>query len=91
MYEVSFSKNFSRSLKKLLKSGSFKQDRLQSIIFLLSSKLSLPSDIKDHALKGNWSGYRECHIGSDLLLVYEVYDNYITFAYLGTHSELFGR
>jgi mRNA interferase YafQ len=28
----------------------------------------LPESCRDHALTGNWRGYRECHIRPDLLL-----------------------
>ena len=48
----------------------------------------------DHPLKGEWAGYRECHVGGDFLLIYEVDDaagksGGVTFVRAGTHSELF--
>ncbi|MDE7288914.1 MAG: type II toxin-antitoxin system YafQ family toxin, partial [Oscillospiraceae bacterium] len=46
---------------------------------------------KDHWLKGNFEGCRECHIQPDWLLIYEV-DNGDLILYLtrtGTHSDLF--
>ena len=43
----------------------------------------------DHALKGEWADHRECHIGGDFLLIYQVRGHDINFVRSGTHSELF--
>lgn len=44
-------------------------------------------------LKGNWVGFRECHMGGDFLLVYKLDDETnpgtIIFVRAGTHAELF--
>ncbi|MEI9969549.1 MAG: type II toxin-antitoxin system YafQ family toxin [Terracidiphilus sp.] len=46
---------------------------------------------RDHELSGDWSGFRECHIKPDLLLIYRRPDqNTLRLARLGSHSELFG-
>ena len=51
----------------------------------------LPVGNRDHALSGDWAGYRECHIKPDLLLIYRKPDNEtLRLARLGSHSELFG-
>lgn len=44
----------------------------------------------DHALLGDYLGYRECHIRPDLLLVYRIYDDILELylANLGSHSGL---
>ncbi len=44
------------------------------MLLLISNSGPLPSEYKDHALIGNWSGYRECHVGGDFLLIYRVDD-----------------
>jgi hypothetical protein len=31
----------------------------------------LPPEYLDHALTGDWIGFRECHIGGDFLMIYE--------------------
>ncbi|WWL43962.1 type II toxin-antitoxin system YafQ family toxin [Pseudomonas parakoreensis] len=50
----------------------------------------LPAEYLDHALTGDWSGFRECHIGGDFLMIYEnTRPDLITFVDLGSHSELF--
>jgi mRNA interferase YafQ len=40
-------------------------------------------------LKGEWVGYRECHLSDDWLLVYQVRGNEIFFARTGTHTDIF--
>jgi mRNA interferase YafQ len=51
----------------------------------------LPDSNRDHALTGPWSGYRECHLRGDLLLIYRKPDpGTLDLARLGSHSELFG-
>lgn len=44
----------------------------------------------DHELKGEWDGCRECHVGGDFLLVYELKeDGGVIFVRTGTQSDLF--
>jgi mRNA interferase YafQ len=64
---------------------------MSSIVTLLLSDKSLPGSNRDHALIGDWMGYRECHIKPDLLLIYRKPDaDTLRLARLGSHSELFG-
>ncbi len=88
--EVAYSKSFSKSLKRLLRSGRFDNSKLELIIEILASNKEMSSGFKDHALKADWHGYRECHIESDLLLIYKIEDTKLTLSYLSSHSELFG-
>ena len=66
---------------------------LDNIIRALSRGETLPDKNKDHALSGNWSGYRECHIQPDWLLVYCIENDVLvlTLSRTGTHSDLFGK
>jgi mRNA interferase YafQ len=51
----------------------------------------LPEKYHDHALSGDWFGYRECHVKPDLLLIYKKPDDKVLrLARLGSHSGLFG-
>lgn len=62
-----------------------------SVLTLLLLDQPLPGNNLDHALSGNWSGYRECHIKPDLLLIYHKPDaDTLRLARIGSHSELFG-
>ena len=44
----------------------------------------------DHELTGNYAGHRECHVLSNLLLIYRIYKNILILALVntGTHSDL---
>ncbi|HHF6534591.1 TPA: type II toxin-antitoxin system YafQ family toxin, partial [Haemophilus influenzae] len=58
--------------------------------YCLLNSLPLPEKYKDHALTGNWKGWRDCHIKNDLVLIYKVVGDEIRLARLNTHSEIFG-
>ncbi len=62
-----------------------------TVVALLLVDQVLPEGNRDHALSGDWAGYRECHIKPDLLLIYRKPDaDTLRLARLGSHSELFG-
>lgn len=50
-----------------------------------------PLDIKnkDHDLRGEYKGFRECHISPDWLLIYRYNGDYLKLSRTGTHSDLF--
>lgn len=88
---VKFTAQFRKDYKLAMKRG-LKISLLENIVSLLAQGESLPDKNKDHALSGDWSGHRECHIQPDWLLVYRVEENVLvlTLARTGTHSDLFG-
>lgn len=51
----------------------------------------LDRKFRDHLLKGNYAGTRECHIGPDFLLLYRLdpAEDTVAFIRLGSHAELF--
>jgi mRNA interferase YafQ len=89
-YEISYAKKFKSSHRKLVRSGRFDISKLDRIIMLLSEGKPLDVQCHDHALTGDWSGYRECHVYGDILLIYKVEGNCLALSYLGTHAQLFG-
>jgi mRNA interferase YafQ len=65
---------------------------LIAIIAALPTDAFLDPRMRDHALSGDWRGYRECHVKPDLLLIYrKTDDNRLRLARLGSHSELFKK
>lgn len=60
-----------------------------SVAYCLIHGMEIPEKHRDHALTGNWKGFRECHIKPDLLLIYEISEQGIQLVRLGSHSELF--
>lgn len=65
-------------------------DKLEVILRLLVNDQSIPEGNRPHVLTGNYRGYMECHVESDILLIWwdkEV--GIIKLVRFGTHSELF--
>lgn len=64
---------------------------LETVLDALCDEMPLDAKYRDHALKGNYAGHRECHIQSNWLLIYRVErENLILVATrTGTHSDLF--
>lgn len=90
----SLHKLFRKDVERDKNSGKYKKvdfDTLKKVMELLSAGESLDQRFKDHALDFEWSGYRECHIKPNWLLIYKVVpsDNEIIFARLGTHTQVF--
>lgn len=59
---------------------------------ILEEKL-LAEKYHDHSLSGNYTGFRECHILPDWLLIYAIKKDklILTASRTGTHSDLFGK
>ena len=90
-YASAYSKHFLRDWEKLTRSGRYDMRRLKDVMLqLIAGDVPLGIEFKDHQLVGSWLGYRECHIGGDFLLIYQIYEKkIIIFSRAGTHSELF--
>ena len=91
-YIVKFTTQFKKDYKLAMKRG-LKINILEDIVTKLAMGEALPDKNKDHALTGNWVGYRECHIQPDWLLVYRLENDVLvlTLTRTGTHSDLFGK
>jgi len=62
--------------------------RIKYLSLILQGK-DLPSEARDHSLMGEYKGFREFHLGGDMLLIYTVVDEVLYLQRLGTHSQLF--
>ena len=89
MLNVVFKSRFKRDLKKL-KSSFRDEDELLAVIEVLAMEQPLGAKFRDHALTGDYTGCRECHIRPDWLLVYQTTDTELILLRTGSHSELFG-
>ena len=62
---------------------------LRRVLGLLLTDATLPPQLRDHPLSGDWDGFRDCHIKPDLVLIYEKPDpQTLRLVRLGSHSEL---
>lgn len=90
MLDIYYQKSFKRDYAKAMKRGC-SPDLFREVLELLVHEESLPPRYHDHALIGNYRGYRECHIQPDWLLIYKIERGklLLTLARTGTHSDLF--
>lgn len=88
MLNVIYSGQFKKDYKKCIKRG-LDMDLLKNVVAILSIPEPLPPKNRDHFLTGNYSGRKECHIGPDWLLIYEVDGDDLYLDRTGTHSDLF--
>ena len=58
MLKISFTNQYLKDLE-LMKRRNLPKSELDAVIKLLSEEKPLPTKHKDHALKGNFAGYRE--------------------------------
>ena len=65
--------------------------RLKAVLDLLIDGEPLPLQYKDHLLRGDFAGSRDCHVESDWVLIYTLMENggHVRFERTGTHSDLF--
>jgi len=93
-------------MRRIERSSAFKRDyrrlraipryrdldaRLQTALEALVNDRPLAPRYRDHSLAGDWSGYRECHLWPDLLLIYAMRSEAVLhLVRLGSHSDLFG-
>ena len=92
MLTIKYTAQFKKDYKLALKRGCSPK-KLEAVVSMLISSQSLPAQYRDHALVNsrNYVGMRECHIGPDWLLVYQIIDNELILKLVrtGTHSDLF--
>jgi mRNA interferase YafQ len=80
---------FRRDVKRLRRQG-VDLTKLQAVVVTLAAQGPIDEKYRDHALVGNWRGFRECHIQPDWLLIYRVEGEELQLARTGSHAELFG-
>lgn len=85
IYSTQFKKDFKRYRKDPLK-----MQALLYVLQILAKGEPIPAEMRPHALKGNYKGCIECHIGNDFLLIWmDESASIIRLLRLGSHSELF--
>ena len=85
---IHYTTQFKKDFKLYIKRG-YNMQQIKSIMKLLESGKELPAKNKDHSLTGNYLNCRECHVQTDWLLIYQLFNNDIIFIRTGSHSDLF--
>ena len=90
MLDIVPSNQFRRDLKLAKKRGC-KMERLRDVVNMLACEQKLDEKYRDHGLTGNYSGFRECYVEPDWLLIYRISQDALALFLFrtGTHSDLF--
>ena len=75
---------------KLLKKRGYDMCLFKEIVDMLIDGVTLPDKYRDHPLKGDKRGYRDCHIQPDWVLIYKINKDVLTLilSETGTHSDI---
>jgi mRNA interferase YafQ len=76
---------------KLMEKRNKNMVLIDEIISKLAQGIPLPESNRDHALTGNYAGFRECHVQPDWLLIYRIEEDVLVLSLTrtGSHSDLF--
>jgi len=91
MRTVKHTSRFRRDYKreKSGRHGKLLDAELLETVTMLATDEPLSRRYFDHALSGEWSDHRDCHIKPDLILIYRKPDETsLELVRLGSHSEL---
>ena len=79
---------FKKDVKRAGKRG-WNLAKLKTVLELLIEGENLPPHFKDHPLRGDYAGSRDCHLEPGWILIYSLEANHVRFERTGTHSDLF--
>lgn len=90
MLTIKYHKSFKKDYK-LIKKRGYDISLLEEAVSVIANEEVLPERYRDHELKGEYEGFRECHILPDWLLIYRIEDGNVILALArtGSHSDLF--
>ena len=90
MLDLVTTAQFRKDLKRIRKRG-YDLSKLDDVLQTLLREDLLPAKRRDHALTGDYAGFRECHVEPDWLLIYAIDKGQLilTASRTGTHSDLF--
>ena len=89
MRKIKIAGQFEKDVKRIGK-RSYEMKKLSVVISALANDIPLEARHRDHSLKGNYIGFRECHLAPDWLLIYRLSgDDILELARTGSHSDLF--
>ena len=90
-YEIVKTGRFKTAYKRVRRLEGFKQEVFEDVVRSLAEGKKLKKERSDHQLTGSLKDFRECHLASDILLIYQI-DNgllVLTLVSIGNHSQLF--
>lgn len=91
MKKLKPSTRYKKDLKRIAHDTK-KMTALIEVLNLLENEIPIPPKYFPHMLSGDFSGFMECHVLNDLLLIWiDPQTDTIELVRLGSHSELFGK
>ena len=92
MYQIVYTNRVKHDVKLMKKRGK-DLNKLIEILDKLSKGELLETKNKDHQLTGNFKDFRECHIESVWLLIYQIHEQQLILSATatGSHADLFGK
>ena len=88
MKRLSQTKQFGRDVKRMRKRRK-DLDKLKAIVASMARGKSLDPKHRDHALAGDWTNCRDCHIEPDWVLIYSADGKNLRLERTGFHNDLF--
>lgn len=89
MRKIDYTNSFKRDYKKCAVHSL--STSMIEVFYCLINDLPLPEKYCDHMLTGEWTGFRDCHIQPDLVLIYrKIGEDTLELIRIGSHSTLFG-
>ena len=88
MLKIKYTSQFKKDYKSIRKRG-YDLQILIDVINRLANQQILDKKFHDHALHGNYDGFRECHLEPDWLLIYRIDGNnfILVVTRTGSHSD----
>jgi len=87
MLGFKFTNQFKKDLK-LLEKRHYEIDELFDILTNIIWEEPLPARCREHRLSGDYSGFSECHVKNNWVLIYLFCEEGVVFSRTGTHSDL---
>jgi mRNA interferase YafQ len=90
MRQIKLTHGFKQDLRRVKANPAHSDinEKIEHVTHLLATDMPLPVSYVDHAMKGKWKGFRDCHVRPDVVLIYRKTPGILILVRLGSHSEL---
>ena len=92
MIEVEFAPRFRKDLKQARKHPEYDRQDFLQLLEDLSAHDPLPAHYNEHGLEKrgiNWAGFKECHLGEDLVVIFARLSGWVRLHRIGGHGAMF--
>ena len=88
-YDIVATSAFRKDIKRLRRQGA-DMAKLDAVVEKIANGETLDEKYRDHPLKNNRKGFRDCHIEPDWVLIYKLDGDVLvlTLTRTGSHAEL---